>query len=324
LKVLVTGSRGVLGTPLVKELESRGHIVYGCDLTHSHISNYSKCNIAEYREIKRTLESVNPDFVVNLAAEFGRKNGEEYYESLWKSNVIGLRHILEIQKEMKFKLVHASSSEVYGDVDVDCIREDTPFAHPQNDYAVTKVVNEIQITNFRDLFGNQIITPRFFNSYGPGEYYSNYRSVVCLFCYRALHDIPYDVYEGYHRVVLYIDDFIPTLANCVDMFVDGEFVNIGGNEYTSVKDISDTILKQLGKDDYYVDYLSKDVHTTKNKRPDITKAVKLLKHDPKVKIEEGVAKTLEWMKRVYNCKESHDIFEDEWEIVDTAIRRRSC
>jgi len=302
LKVLVTGSRGVLGTPLVKELEGRGHSVFGCDIVHGNTENYVRCNIAEYREIRRTLESVNPDFVVNLAAEFGRKNGEEYYETLWKSNVIGLRHILEIQKEMNFKLIHASSSEVYGNVDVDYIREDTPFAQPLNDYAITKVVNEIQITNFRDLFGNQIMIPRFFNSYGPGEYYSNYRSVVCLFCYRALHDIPYEVYDDYYRVVLYIDDFIPTLANCVDLFVDGEFINIGGNEYTSVKEISDTVLRQLGKDDSLVKYLSKDVHTVKNKRPDITKAKKLLNHNPKITLEQGISQTLQWMKRTYEAE----------------------
>jgi nucleoside-diphosphate-sugar epimerase len=100
---------------------------------------------------------------------------------------------------------------------------------------------------------------------------------------------------------MYIDDFIPTLANCVDNFTDGEFVNIGGDEYLSVKDISDEILKQLGKDDYYVDYQSKETHTTKNKRPDITKARQLLGHNPKVRIEEGISKTLDWMKQVYSA-----------------------
>lgn len=299
MKVLVTGSNGVLGTPLVKELEKRGHSVYGCDISHTNKPNYARCNISEYREISRLLKSVKPEFVINLAAEFGRKNGEEYYESLWKTNVIGFRHILEIQKEMRFKLIHASSSEVYGEVDVEYIKETTPFCNPQNDYAITKVVNETQIQNFRDIYETEIMIPRFFNTYGAGEYYSDYRSVCCLFCYRALFDIPYTVYEDYHRVVIYIDDFIPTLANCVDKFIDGEFINIGGSEYLSVKEISDTILKQLGKNDSMVTYLSKEHHTTQNKRPDISKAKYLLNHNPRIKIEEGIAKTLSWMKEVY-------------------------
>jgi len=301
MKILVTGSEGTLGKPLVKELQQRGYDVYKSDVMHANKDNYMRCDISEYRQVVYLLNEYYPDYVINLAAEFGRKNGEEYYESLWKTNVIGFRNILELQTIYDFRLIHASSSEVYGDTDVSPIKEDTPFGRHQNDYAMTKVVNEEQIRNFRESFGNQIMIPRFFNAYGPGEYYNDYRSVVCLFCYRALHNIPYNVYEDYHRVVMYIDDFIPTLASCVDNFTDGEFVNIGGDEYLSVKDISDEILKQLGKDDYYVDYQSKETHTTKNKRPDITKARNLLGHNPKVRIEEGISKTLDWMKQVYSA-----------------------
>jgi dTDP-glucose 4,6-dehydratase len=300
VNILVIGSEGTLGKPLVLELEKRGYHVYKSDIMHVNKNNYIRCNISDYRQIVALFSISEPDYVFNLAAEFGRKNGEEYYESLWRTNVIGFRNILELQPVYDFKLIHASSSEVYGEVDVDIIREDTPFGRHQNDYAMTKVVNEEQIRNFRESFGSKIMIPRFFNAYGPGEYYNDYRSVVCLFCYRALHNMVYDVYEGYHRVVMYIDDFIPTLANCVDNFTDGEFVNIGGDEYLPVKNISDTILKQLGKDDYYVSYLSNEIHTVKNKKPDITKARKLLGHNPKVRIEEGISKTLEWMKKVYN------------------------
>ena len=303
MNILVTGSKGVIGIPLVKELKGRGHSVYGCDITHSEQLEYSRCNIGEYREISRLLELVNPDYVINLAAEFGRKNGEDHYESLWKTNVIGFRHILELQTVYNFKLIHASSSEVYGDTDVSPIAEDTLFGKHQNDYAMTKVVNEEQIVNFRSLYGSQIMIPRFFNAYGPGEYYNDYRSVVCLFCYRALFNIPYNVYENYHRVVLYIDDFIPTLANCIDNFIDGEFINIGGCEYVSMREVSDIILRQLDKSDSLVTYLPEEVHTTKNKRPDITKAVKLLGHAPKVTLEDGIDRTLTWMKSVYNLND---------------------
>ena len=168
-----------------------------------------------------------------------------------------------------------------------------------NDYAVTKWVNEIQIMNFEKRFGIQAVRCRFFNAYGPGEYYHHYRSVVCLFCYRALFGMPWEVYEGYHRVFMYIDDFIPTLANVCEKFVPGEVYNIGGQEFRSVKELSDLILDQTDADPNLVGYLPEDKHNVLNKRPDISKAKNQFGHDPKITIEEGVPKTIEWMKELY-------------------------
>ena len=168
-----------------------------------------------------------------------------------------------------------------------------------NDYAVTKWVNEIQVMNFEKRFGNPVVRLRFFNAYGPGEYYHNYRSVVCLFTYRALKRLPYDVYLGYHRVFMYIDDFIPTLANVVDNYAAGEVYNIGGEEFRSVKDLSDLILRTLHMDDSIVNYLPEDKHNVLNKKPNIEKARLAFGHSPKVTLEEGVPATIEWMRSVY-------------------------
>ena len=97
--------------------------------------------------------------------------------------------------------------------------------------------------NFEKRYESPIVRLRFFNAYGPGEHYHNYRSVVCLFCYRALIDLPYTVYKGYHRVFMYIDDFIPTLANVCENFQPGEVYNIGGTEFGSVEETSNLILE---------------------------------------------------------------------------------
>ncbi len=297
--ILVTGGLGTLGLPLIKELNKRGHKVWSCDLRHSNEDNYSRCDISEFRQINKLIKEHNFTQIINLAANFGRISGEENYEAVWSSNCIGLRNILEIQKEEKFRLIHASSSEIYGDLVVDYLKEDMVPAPQKNDYAISKWVNELQCKNFRERWDSDIMVARFFNSYGPGEYYTNYRSVVCLFCYRALHDMPYEVYEGYHRVFMFISDFIPTLANTVDRFMDGEIINIGGREYRSVRDLSDIILKELGKTDALVTYLPLDKHNVINKRPDIAKAEAFLDHDPTTTLEEGVKKTLAWMKEVY-------------------------
>lgn len=297
-KVLVTGSQGTLGKPLVRELRRRGHEVWGTDLQHQADPQYVRADVAEYRQLERVFEQPF-DYVYHLAAEFGRVNGEEYFETLWETNVIGTRNVLELQRRKKFRLIFASSSEIYGDKHRDVLTEDVPLTESliqHNDYATTKWVNEVQIMNFERRYGNECVRLRFFNAYGPGEYYHPYRSVVCLFVYRALHDLPYEVYQGYHRVFMYIDDFIPTLANVCDRFAPGQVYNVGGEEYRSVKELSDIILQHLGKDDRLVTYFPEDRHNVLNKRPDISRAKEAFGHDPSIPLEVGVPLTIDWMR----------------------------
>jgi dTDP-glucose 4,6-dehydratase len=308
-KILVTGSHGTLGRPLVRELASRGHEVWGCDLQHQREENYTRADVAQYRQLERVFEQ-RYDFVYHLAAEFGRLNGEEYFETLWQTNVIGTRNILELQRRYGFKLIFASSSEIYGDKHREILSEDIPLQESitqQNDYAVTKWVNEIQCINFEKRHGLPIVRLRFFNAYGPGEYYHNYRSVVCLFCYRALHSLPYTVYKNYHRVFMFIDDFTPTLANVADHFVAGGVYNIGGDEFRSVEDLSRLIHSYLKLEDHLVHYLPEDQHNVQNKRPDISQARELFGHNPQVRLEEGVPRTIEWMRRVYADTIKHSV-----------------
>jgi dTDP-glucose 4,6-dehydratase len=304
MRILVTGSKGTLGIPLVKELKDKGYEVYQCDLMHTDEKNYFRADVRNYRQLEKVFEE-KYDYVYHLAAEFGRINGEEYYDTLWETNVIGTRNILELQKIHNFKLIFASSSEVYGEVTNSILYEDLPNKIPivqHNDYAVTKWVNEIQIMNFEKRFNNEVVRCRFFNAYGPGEYYHRYRSVVCLFCYRALFGLPWTVYKGYNRVFMYIEDFIPTLARVCERFVPGEVYNIGGVEYRSVEDLSNLILEYTGASEELVTYMPEDKHNIVNKRPDINKAKLQFGHNPIVTINEGVPKTIVWMKKNYNIK----------------------
>lgn len=306
-KVLVTGSMGTLGRPLVVELQHRNHDVWQVDMSHQPVPNYIRADVSSYRQLERVFEQ-DYDYVYHLAAEFGRINGEEYYDTLWQTNVIGTRHILEYQKKKQFRLIFASSSEIYGDIHQEILSEEIPLNQPiiqMNDYAVTKWVNEIQCINFGKRFGSEIVRLRFFNAYGPGEHYHDYRSVVCLFCYRALHDMPFTVYQGYHRVFMYIEDFIPTLANVVDNFEPGNVYNIGGQEFRSVEDLANIIIDYLNIDDSKVTYLAQDVHNVQNKLPDISKARQAFGHNPEITLEIGLPKTIEWMRKVYSQTAKH-------------------
>lgn len=299
MKILITGSEGTLGLPLQNELTRRGHDVYGIVPAHTHKPNIYRADTGNYRETERVIEKVKPEIIYHLAAEFGRINGEEFYERVWETNVIGTRNILEMQVKYGFKIIFASSSEIYGDIKADWLIESMEPEPQLNDYAISKWVGEIQCANFRKRSNSKIMVLRFFNAYGPGEYYTPYRSVVCLFCYHALKGLPFNVYKNYHRVFMYIDDFIPTLANACERFIDGETINIGGREYRSVSDLAELVLKITGASRNLVNYLDEDKHNLTNKRPVINRAIELLGHNPTIPLEIGVEKTINWMKEIY-------------------------
>jgi len=304
MKILVFGACGTLGSYLVNELKMREYDVYTSDVMNRPGSKYIRCNISNYREVERIFNDQQFDFVYNLAAEFGRANGEDYYENMWKTNVIGLKNILVLQAKHRFKLIHMSSSEVYGDFD-GVMKEDVMDKYPikqTNDYAISKWVNELQIINAQKMYGTDIVRIRPFNAYGPGEYYHPYRSMICKFCYWALHNIPYIVYLNHYRTSTYVTDMVNTLANVIENFKPGEVYNIAGDEYHDIKICSDIILRYLGKDDSLVTYKEAEEFTTKSKRVDCSKAKRDLNHNPKVTLEEGIPKTIEWMKEVYNVK----------------------
>jgi dTDP-glucose 4,6-dehydratase len=302
MKILVTGGLGAVGAPLGRELRARGHEVWVCDLPHSEGPNYMRCDVGDYREVQRMMDRLKDvEFVYHLAAEFGRWNGEDYYEKVWQSNAIGTKNLLRFQEARKFRMVFTSSSEVYGDW-VDVMTEDVMMQHPvrqMNDYAISKWVNELQIMNSADRFGTETVRVRLFNTYGPGEPYSEYRSVVCQFIYRALHDLPYTVYLDHHRTSSYIDDTVRTLANISERFIPGEVYNIAGDEYHDIKALSDMILNYLGKDDRLVTYVPVEAHNTRDKRTTTAKAARDLGHVSTVPLSVGIPRTIDWQKEVY-------------------------
>ena len=124
-KILVTGSRGTLGRPLTVELQRRGHEVWGLDLFHAGAERFFRADVGEFRQLEKVFAE-EFDFVYHLAAEFGRLNGEEYYEQLWRTNVVGTRNILEWQRRAKFRLIFASSSEIYGESHQEWLDEELP------------------------------------------------------------------------------------------------------------------------------------------------------------------------------------------------------
>lgn len=305
MKILVTGGLGVVGGPLMAELERRGYEVWCCDLYQHHSPRYVRADVRHLRQLAQIFKEHTFDYVYHLAAEFGRHNGEDYYENLWMTNAVGTKNLLTLQQEQGFRMVFFSSSEVYGDYEgvmSEEVLEQQPIRQ-LNDYAMTKWVGEMQVVNAAQMYDTETVRVRLFNIYGPGEYYSPYRSAMCIFCYCALRGRPYKVYLGHHRTSLYIADAVETLGNIVDNFQAGMVYNIGGTEYHNMETVSNMILEYLGHNDDLVEHVDMEPWTTRDKKVDVSLAVRDLGHDPKVSLEEGIPRTIEWMKQVYTNPE---------------------
>jgi len=317
MRILVTGGVGTVGAGLVKELRSRGHHVVSCDLHHEadeigfslrtdvKVPLYARCDVGEFRQIERVFERTGPfDYVYHCGAEFGRWNGEDFYETLWRTNAIGTKNIIRLQERLKFRLIHFSSSEVYGDwpeLMVETVMDDSEIKQ-LNDYAMTKWVNEMQVRNSALQYGTETVVVRLFNTYGPGEYYSPYRSVNCRFLYCALHGLPWTVFRGHYRTSTFLADTVRTLSMIVNNFKPGETYNIGGVNHHSIEELSDTILRVTGASPELVQYRDSEILTTKIKRVDISKSVRDLDHQNSYSLEEGLQLTAQWMRQVYGLQ----------------------
>lgn len=241
--ILLTGGAGFIGTNLVNELRKRGHDVFAADQYNTaQEGSYLRTDVRNYRQVQKLFSEREFEYVYHLAAEYGRWNGEDYYENLWTTNVVGTKHVLRMQEKKGFRLIFFSSAEVYGDyagVMTEDVMERQPIkdTYQMNDYAITKWAGELMCMNSATMFGTETVRVRPVNCYGPYEHYTPYRGFIPTFIYHALFDQPYEVHEGHRRIIDYVDDSCRTFANICDAFIPGEVYNVGGRpewEPTSV------------------------------------------------------------------------------------------
>ncbi len=193
MKILVTGGSGFIGTNLCLELRRRGHKVTAVDLLNTDLEEYTRCDVRNYRQIERVFSQLGPfDFVYHLAAEYGRWNGEDFYENLWQTNVIGTKHLLKIQEIQKFKMIFFLFSgslrrlrrKYVRDVMIDNPVKDTL---QMNDYAISKWAGELMCMNAAKMAGAKsfacarlIVTGRTRNTRRIGGLFQNLFISACM------------------------------------------------------------------------------------------------------------------------------------------------
>lgn len=323
MRILITGSEGVLGSTLRNVLRRKGHTVFGCDLMHTDDDQYMRADISDRRQLARVFDIFGPELVYNFAAEFGRKNGQEYYEQLWQTNCLGTRNVIEECLRVGATLAHASSSEAYGlaekYTDGDLSERLLDVFPPQfhNEYALTKYTNERQITMAVRNHNLNAIIFRFFNVYGPPEMFSQYRSVVCQLAYKLLANLPLTVTKDGYRSHLWIGDWAETVSNLPNELNNLAFqrtwpgsagtpytpvFNIGGDDYTSIEELYNMLVEIIKPTNPNVTFVASEENNSAAKRPDNSLSKLWLGYKAMMPLKDGLVRTVDFLRDVHGLR----------------------
>ena len=290
MKILVTGSKGFIGTQLVPYLISLNNNVIGLDQYILSEDNYIRADISILSELINIFKNNTFDLVIHLASECGIENCEEHIQKSMQTNLIGSYNIISLCKEYNIKLIYFSTSEIYGDSFGHNNRmiEDinANLLQPKNHYAMQKLFGEKMV--IKELKNYIIVRP--FMIYGAGENQNNYRSVISKFIKLSIDNKKLPVHKNSYRSWLHINDFIFALNLLIEKNVIGTY-NIGnGNEILPIDKIAKIIIDKIGTG--VIEYVDIPITRTAYKIGDFTK-LKNLGFNPSIKIENGIIEMIE-------------------------------
>ena len=312
--VLVAGGAGFIGSHLCKSLLAKDYKVICVD----NLVTGDKSNIAPLldnenfsfleKDIIKPLEEIKADCIFHLAspASPNKKSPKSYInlplETLL-ANSMGTYNLLELAKKTDAKFLFASTSEVYGDPKVSPQAED--YFGNVNPNGVRSVYDEakrfgeaITMSYIRSngLDGRII---RIFNTYGPFMQKDDGR-VVSEFAIQALTNQPLTIYgDGKQtRSFCFVDDMVIGIEKA--MFTDGtkgEVINLGNPIEKTMLELAE-IIKKITNSSSNIIFEELPEDDPKIRRPDISKAKRLLDWEPKIGIEEGLTKTIQYFKNL--------------------------
>lgn len=308
-KILITGGAGFIGSHLCKKLIDEGHDVLCVD----NFFTGAKNNVLDLMDNKKfelmrhdiTFPLyVEMDQIYNLACPASPIHYQFDPVQTTKTSVHGAINMLGLAKRTRARILQASTSEVYGD----------PEVHPQPESYWGKV-NPIGTRSCYDegkrcaetLFFDywrqhkmEIKVIRIFNTYGPNMHPNDGR-VVSNFIVQALQDKDITIYgDGSQtRSFQYVDDLIEGMVKMMNS--KKEFtgpVNLGNPGEFTIKELAENVLKLIPESKSKLVYKDLPEDDPKQRQPDITLAKKELDWEPKIKLEDGLKKTIEYFRKI--------------------------
>ena len=306
MRVLITGAAGFLGSHLCDRFLAEGHEVVGLDnfltghadniahLTGNPKFSFIRHNISEFTYVPGPLEGV-----LHFASPASPVDYLEHPIPTLKVGSHGTHNALGLAKAKGARFFLASTSEVYGD----------PAVHPQKEtywgnvnpvgprgcYDEAKRFAEAMTMAYHRAHGVDTRIVRIFNTYGPRMRPRDGR-VVSNFIVQALNDEPITIFgDGSQtRSFCYVDDEVDGIYR---LFMKGDAnpTNIGNPDEYTVKQLAEIVVRLTGTSSKIV-YKDLPLDDPKVRKPDITRARTMLGWEPKVNVEEGVQRTIEYFR----------------------------
>jgi UDP-glucuronate decarboxylase len=298
--VLVTGAAGFIGSHLVDRLLAEGFEVVGLDnLMTGDLGNLEDANRdprfhLEIGDVRETLHAY-AEIIFNLACPASPVHYQSDPHATLTSSVLGALRLVEHARSRRCRIIHASTSEVYGD----------PLVHPQTEdyfgnvnpigeracYDEGKRVAETLLMDARRIHGVDARIIRIFNTYGPRMAFGDGR-VVSNFLLQALRGEPISIYgDGQQtRSFCYVSDLVDGLLSVARVETFDSPVNLGNPEEYTMLQLAQSAMRVVGKT---VELVRRPLPADDPKRrcPDITKAKRLLGFSPRVQLEQGLDQT---------------------------------
>jgi UDP-glucuronate decarboxylase len=304
-RVLVTGGAGFLGSFLCERLVAAGDDVICLDNFFTgrkknieHLLGFKNFELMRH-DITLPIY-LEVDQVYNLACPASPIHYQHNPVKTIKTCVLGAIHVLGLAKRVGARVLQASTSEVYGD----------PFMHPQQEsywgnvncigirscYDEGKRVAETLFFDYHRQNDVDIRVMRIFNTYGP-RMHPNDGRVVSNFIVQALKSEDITIYgDGTQtRSFCFVDDLIAGMMNLMNQDAIIGPVNIGNPGEFTIRELAEKVIKLTGSSAGIV-YHDSPSDDPKQRRPDISQAREKLGWEPKIPLDEGLVKTIEYFK----------------------------
>ncbi len=310
-RVLVTGGAGFIGSHLVEALVQRGDWVRVLD----NFSTGRRENLAPFentieilegdlrdsRQVEAAVQDV--ELIFHQAAFISVPQSVQAPLTCFAVNVDGTANLLEAaRRQGARRVVLASSTAIYGNVDSLPLQEETP-PRPLSPYALSKQVNELYGTLYTRLFGLPVVALRYFNVYGPRQQPdSAYAAAIPIFLQGLLQSQALTIFgDGQQtRDFIYVEDVVRANLLAAEAKVAGEAFNICTGREVSLLEVIE-ILGQITGRRPEVQHVAPRPGDIRRSRGNPEKAARMLGFRASVSLADGLARTLDWMsKRMAN------------------------